>query len=65
MWEIQFLHMRILPPESLKYRAIREAVLWEDDNHIYRRFLLYIRARRVANLIKSEKKPRRVRIIKK
>jgi hypothetical protein len=53
--------MRLLPPESLKYRAIREAVLWEDNNNAYRRFLLYIRARRVANILKAhvEKTPRK------
>jgi|Deesub1362A_J573_1020465.scaffolds.fasta_scaffold10636_1 hypothetical protein len=58
--------MRILPPESLKYRAIREAVLWEDDNYVYRRFLLYIRARRVANILKAhvEKTPRKKGVFK-
>ena len=48
--------MRILPPESLKYRAIREAVLWEDDNSAYRHFLMYMRAKRVANLLKARKR---------
>ncbi|WP_456474585.1 hypothetical protein [Candidatus Pyrohabitans sp.] len=48
--------MRILYPESLKYRAIREAVLWEDDNSAYRHFLMYMRAKRVANLLKARKR---------
>jgi len=52
--------MDVLPRESLKFKAIREAVLWEDDNHVYRRLLHYIRARRITHTIKSKSKRKRV-----
>jgi hypothetical protein len=52
----------MLPPDSLKYRAIREALLWEDDAHAYRRFLNFIRARRVANLLKARERGERRRL---
>ncbi len=48
--------MNMLPEESLKYRALKESVLWENDRSIYYTFYRQIRANRIKRLINSNKR---------